>query len=195
MQNKIKINPVEVLKPAGILTAICVIVTLLLAVTNVLTADRIAANSEKVAAESRSKVLAAQSYEQLDEAGNVYAAVLENGEYAGVVVATESNGYGGAIKVMTGIRLDGSVSGVNILEMSETPGMGAKAKEDSFLAQYKGAAEPDMSVKKDGGTIDAISGATITSRAVTNAVNEALKTAKPYLETLNNKTGGEEAIG
>ncbi len=195
MQNKTKINPVEVAKPAGILTAICIIVTLLLAVTNALTADKIAENSEKAAAESRSKVLAADSYTQLDEAGNVYAAVLETGEYAGVVVVTEANGYGGAIKVMTGIKLDGSVSGVNILEMNETPGLGAKAKEDKFLNQYKGASEPDMSVKKDGGTVDAISGATITSRAVTKAVNEALEIAKPYLETMNDQTGGEESIG
>lgn len=195
MQNKTKINPVEVAKPAGILTAICIIVTLLLAVTNALTADKIAENAEKAAAESRSKVLAADSYTRLDEAGNVYAAVLENGEYAGVVVVTEANGYGGAIQVMTGIKLDGSISGVNILEMEETPGLGAKAKEDKFLNQFKSASESGMSVKKDGGTVDAISGATITSRAVTQAVNEALETSRPYLEKLNNQTGGDEAIG
>lgn len=192
MENKNKINIAEIIKPAGILTAICVIVTLLLAVTNALTADKIAENAESKAAESRFKVLEADSYSQLDENGLVFEAVNENGESAGVVVVTYASGYGGQIQVMTGITSDGRVSGVNILEMNETPGLGAKAKESSFLAQYKGSAGSDMSVTKDGGSIDAISGATITSRAVTQAVNEALETARPYLEKINSQTGGEE---
>ncbi len=192
MENKSKINLAEVIKPAGILTAICVIVTLLLAVINALTAYKIAANAEQKAAESRSKVLAAHSYTQLDNDGKVYGAVSENGEYIGVVIVTEATGYGGTIQVMTGIKLDNSISGVNILEMSETPGLGAKAKENSFLSQYKGESESGMSVKKDGGTIDAISGATITSRAVTQAVNEALETAKPYLEDMKKQIGGQK---
>lgn len=192
MENKNKLNVVEIIKPAGILTAICVIVTLLLAVTNALTVDKIAENAENKAAESRFKVLEADSYSQLDENGLVFEAINENGESAGVVVVTYVSGYGGQIQVMTGITLDGKVSGVNILEMNETPGLGAKAKESSFLAQYKGSADSNMSVTKDGGSIDAISGATITSRAVTQAVNEALETAKPYLEKINSQTGGQE---
>lgn len=192
MENKNKLNMAEIIRPAGILTAICVIVTLLLAVTNALTADKIAENAERKAAESRFKVLEADSYNQLDEEGLVFEAIKENGESAGVVVVTYANGYGGKIQVMTGIKTDGRVSGVNILEMNETPGLGAKAKESSFLEQYKGAADSNMSVKKDGGSIDAISGATISSRAVTQAVNEALEISKPYLEKINAQAGGEE---
>lgn len=192
MENKSKLNLAEIIKPAGVLTAICVIVTLLLAVTNVLTADKIAENSESKSVESRVKVLKADSYTQLDEEGLVFEAVNKDGESAGVVVVTYAKGYGGKIKVMTGITADGKVSGVNILEMDETPGLGAKAKEDSFLAQYKGSSDSNMSVNKDGGSIDAISGATITSRAVTTAVNDALEIAKPYLEKINAQTGGEE---
>lgn len=99
------------------------------------------------------------------------------------MVTTEAKGYGGAIEVMTGIRPDGTVSGVTILSMSETPGLGAKTKESSFLRQYTGANAPDLAVNKDGGTVNAVSGATISSRAVTEAVNSAIATAAAYLDT------------
>lgn len=190
MENKNKSNIFEIVKPAGILTAICVIVTLLLAVTNSLTAEKITANAEAKAAESRTKVLTADSYVQLDEKGCVYEAKDADGNSLGVVITTEASGYGGTIKVMTGINSDQTIAGVNILEMSETPGMGAKAKEDSFLNQYKGLSTPNQAVKKDGGNIDAVSGATISSRAVTAAVNEALEISKAYLKS-NSSTGGK----
>lgn len=192
MENKNKINAAEIVKPAAILTAICIIVTFLLAVTNALTAGKIAENSEKKAAESRFKVLEADSYVQLDKEGVVFEAIKEDGKSAGVVVVTDASGYGGTIEVMTGIKLNGEISGVNILSMDETPGMGAKAKESSFLDQYLNKSESSMSVTKDGGEIDAISGATITSRAVTQAVNDAIDIAAPYLAEINQTTGGEE---
>lgn len=192
-KNKAKINIAEIIKPAAVLTAICIVVTFLLAVTNSFTAGKIAENSEEKAAESRLTVLEAYSYVQLDDEGFVFEAIQENGEALGVVVVTEASGYGGTIEVMTGIKLDGEISGVNILSMNETPGMGAKAKESSFLNQYISQSESNMSVNKDGGEIDAISGATITSRAVTQAVNDAIDLAAPYLANINNSTtGGEE---
>lgn len=190
--NNNKINAAEIVRPAAVLTAICVIVTFLLAVTNSMTAGKISENSEKKAAESRFKVLEAYSYVQLDKDGKVFEAKQENGQSIGIVAVTQASGYGGTIEVMTGIKPDGSISGVNILSMNETPGMGAKAKETSFLAQFINKSTPDMSVTKDGGDIDAISGATITSRAVTGAVNDAVNLAAPYLAKINQTTGGDE---
>ena len=168
-------------RPTLLLTAICTTVTLLLALTNLLTVGRIARNAEVKAAESRHKVLEAADYIPANADGTVYKAFDAEDRLIGVVVTTKAGGYGGTIEVMTGIRADGGVSGVNILSMEETPGLGAKAKEDSFLRQFKGLTDSGAAVNKDGGDIDALSGATITSRAVTKAVNEAVEISRSYL--------------
>ena len=197
MENKTQSGFAHIAKPTLILAAICTIATLLLAVTNMLTVDKIAENAALKAAESRKKVLAAEDYRPLDKDGAVYGAYDAEGQLIGVVVTTVSNGYGGKIEVMTGIKASGEVSGVNILSMEETPGLGAKGKEDGFLRQYRGHDTPGLAVSKDGGEIDALSGATITSRAITRAVNEAIVISQKYLATvsysdLSAATGGNE---
>ena len=90
---------------------------------------------------------------------------------------TTAEGYGGDIQVTVGITADGTVSGVSFLSISETAGLGMKATEASFYEQYVGVQTDQFYVSKDGGEgepIDALSGATITTRAVTGAVNAAL---------------------
>ena len=99
------------------------------------------------------------------------------GEDGYVIATTDSEGYGGDIKITVGITADGTVNGVSILSISETAGLGMKAKEPAFYEQYQGKQTEKFVVSKDGGDgepIDALSGATITSRAVTGAVNAAL---------------------
>lgn len=94
-----------------------------------------------------------------------------------VITSTDPNGYGGDIQVSVGIQSDGTVSGIAILSISETAGLGMKAAESDFYEQYSGKQTDHFYVSKDGGEgeeIDAISGATITSRAVTGAVNSSL---------------------
>lgn len=95
-----------------------------------------------------------------------------------MVASTSKEGYGGAIDMAVGIALDGTVVGVQVLEMSESAGLGDRAKEDSFRSQYVGKAVNEYTVVKTGASkeneIDALSGATITSKAVTNAVNAAV---------------------
>ena len=174
-------NPTEIFLPALILTAICTTATLILALTNLLTADKIAANAAEKAAAARMEVMQAAEYAALDNEGKVYNALDDDGHQLGVIVTTEAKGYGGTIQVMTGIKSSGKVSKVVILSMSETPGLGAKTRETSFLDRYIGADEPNLAVNKDGGSIAAVSGATISSRAVTEAVNEALSISTAYL--------------
>ena len=99
------------------------------------------------------------------------------GDMGYVVTATDKDGFGGSIQVTVGITSDGEVNGVSILSINETAGLGMKAKEPSFYGQYEGKQAEKFVVSKDGGDgepIDALSGATITSRAVTGAVNAAL---------------------
>ena len=99
------------------------------------------------------------------------------GDTGYVITTTDKDGYGGDIQVSVGIQSDGTVTGVSFLSLSETAGLGMKAKEPSFYEQYVGKNPTKFAVSKDGGDgeqIDALSGATITSRAVTGAVNAAL---------------------
>lgn len=101
-----------------------------------------------------------------------------DGEPRGVAFETSGKGYGGDVGLMVGIDVkDNQLMGVSVTTHGETPGMGAKAKSDpSFAAQFKGLAlEQPVAVTQDGGSISAISGATITSRAVSSAATDADK--------------------
>jgi len=99
-----------------------------------------------------------------------------DGEPRAVTFETSGKGYGGDVGLMVGIdTTDDKLVGVGVTTHGETPGMGAKAKTDpSFVAQFKGLALKDpIKVTGDGGSINAISGATMTSRAVCSATNDA----------------------
>ncbi|CAB1081564.1 Electron transport complex protein RnfG [Olavius algarvensis Delta 1 endosymbiont] len=105
----------------------------------------------------------------------VFVAIYE-GKPRGIALETFGKGYGGDVGLMVGINLDeNKLIGVGVTTHAETPGMGAKAKSDpSFAAQYEElSVDEPIKVTNDGGSINAISGATITSRAVSNAATEA----------------------
>jgi H+/Na+-translocating ferredoxin:NAD+ oxidoreductase subunit G len=99
-----------------------------------------------------------------------------DGEPRGIAFETSGKGYGGEVGLMVGVNVkDGKLIGVGVTTHAETPGMGAKAKSDpNFVSQFKDLAlgEP-YKVTTDGGSINAISGATITSRAVSAAATDA----------------------
>ena len=86
--------------------------------------------------------------------------------------------YGGVVKLSVGLKEDGTITGIEFLEINDTPGLGLKAKEPAFKDQFTGKNAQSLSVTKSGNAddtqINAISGATITSSATTNAVNAAL---------------------
>ena len=103
--------------------------------------------------------------------------VCTAGDAGYVITTTDKDGFGGNIQITVGIKKDGTINGVSILSISETAGLGMKATEPSFYNQYVNKQADKFVVSKDcgdGEQIDALSGATITSRAVTGAVNAAL---------------------
>lgn len=113
-----------------------------------------------------------------DEISDVVAA-FEGSTYSGLVVTVVANdGYGGDIKFSVGIKKDGTVNGISILNISETAGLGMKAKEEKFQSNFKNKNASVFTVTKNGATkngdVEAISGATITSKAVTKGVNSAV---------------------
>ncbi len=183
----------KIIKNTLILTIITVIAGLGLGLVYEITKEPIAATEEQAKKEAWQAVFTdvnADEFEPLevDEVAAetaisdlgikaVVNEVCKAGDEGYIVTVTDKEGYGGDIKVTVGIQNDGTVSGVSILSISETAGLGMRATESSFQEQYVGKNTEHFYVSKDGGegeAIDAISGATITSRAFTGAVNTAI---------------------
>ena len=148
---------------------------------------------ESVPSDNYASVLAAAGIEK-DEISDVVAA-MKGGSYQGLVVTVIANdGYGGDIKFSVGIRKDGTVNGISILSISETAGLGMKAKEEKFQSNFKNKKASQFVVTKSGaakdGDVDAISGATITSKAVTKGVNSALAVFENLTKEGIKLTGG-----
>lgn len=173
------------------LLIISAVAALLLALTNSVTAGTIAERSEQANAEARKLVLnSAETFEEVKDAkldnstgvevAEIFEAKDASGNTVGYTLKVLPSGYGGAIELMVGIdSANGQVSGINVVSNSETAGLGAKATDPEFSDQYKGKPLEALSVLKNGTPgdteIKAISGATITSTAVTNGVNAAIE--------------------
>ena len=99
-----------------------------------------------------------------------------NDEFNGLAIASYTEkGYNGIIRLMVGFDMEGNIMNIAVLEQKETPGLGTKIVNESFLRQYRGKNPGtwNMTVKNDGGETDIISGATITCRAFNDAVQTA----------------------
>ncbi len=168
-----------------VLLVISLVVAVLLAFTNAVTKDKIAENTLAEQNEAKRQVMA-ETTEFLDmnyQSGNVKAVyqATKGEKMVGWCVNVTPNGYGGAIDMMVGINPDMSVSGIKVVSDSETAGLGAKAKDALFSEQFKEKMTP-LSVIKNGKAEDdeivAITGATITSAAVVQGVNDAIEAVK-----------------
>lgn len=175
-----KFNAKDIVLPAVALFVICLVASVLLALTNNVTAEKIAQNLVETENASRLVVMPdAKSFSEVSAKENgvtVCEALDEKGEVIGYVYTSSAKGYGGAVSVMTGIDKDGAVVGIEILSHSETPGLGANSTKDSFKDRFKGKSG-ELIVDKnsnDGQNIEAITAATITSKAVVSAVNAAI---------------------
>lgn len=175
----IKKNREDIIKPVGVLLAICIIIPLALSVTNKVTVKKIAeleaANSKK----NMQSLIDADNFEECENGEITYYAAINGGKTAAYIFTESSKGYGGDVSVMTAIKPDGTVAGVAILDVSgETPGLGQNAAKESFFSQYiglkKGVSVLKNGAKAENNEVDAVTGATITSTAVTRAVNKAL---------------------
>jgi len=176
---KLKGKSAELLRSTLVLFATCLLVTLAVAVTNSAFEDRIAQQNADSAAESMQNILPADSYEAVltDDSGEAiaYSALDASGGIVGYIMITEANGYGGAVSVMTGI-MDGEIVAVEVLDVSdETPGLGQNATSKDFTNQFAGLTDTPGLVKSNAAEseVQALTGATITSRAVVASIAEA----------------------
>ena len=120
----------------------------------------------------------------------------KDGVFVGAAFAVIApNGYSGEIEIMVGVDTAGVVQGVEILQHRETPGLGAKIETEDFRANYRGRSlsDPEVwDVMKDGGTFKQITGATISSRAVTHAVARGLEFFKEHGAAIFDLEGAAE---
>lgn len=117
----------------------------------------------------------------------------QQGELAGIAFkVTAPDGYSGNIELMVGVRPDGTVNAIEILQHTETPGLGDKIGLPSFKKQFAGKSleNADWRVKKDGGQFDQITGATISPRAVVTAVRKGLEFYRDHREQIAAGKGG-----
>lgn len=201
MQNKSDVK--VMLKEAGILFAITLLAGLVLGFVYELTKEPIRLQQEKAVQKACAAVFSdANAFEEMDytpdaemqtalselgvEVGTVYAAKAADGSTLGFVCESTSHaGYGGDIVLYVGVKMDGTVNDISLLKIAETPGLGMKA-EPVLVPQFHNKQVSEFTYTKTGSSadseIDAISGATITTEAITNAVNGGLKVAHKLME-------------
>jgi electron transport complex protein RnfG len=181
----------NIIVPTIALCLICLVATMLLALANSVTAPIIDELAVKTEMESRKKVVAlAEEFVDKNENGVSYALGLDDkGEPLGMVFTTTAKSYGGEILVMTGVSMDGKVCGVELLSINDTAGLGMNATKPDFRNQFVGLVNGIKVMKnssdRNNNEITALTGATITSQAVTDAVNAALAD----FEKVNGKAG------
>ncbi|MGQ9623421.1 MAG: RnfABCDGE type electron transport complex subunit G [Candidatus Caldatribacteriaceae bacterium] len=175
----------KIVRVALALTAVCMIAALALSLVYVMTKERIAEEAKKELNEALLVVFPqAESFVPLDLGSfgplpsskevqflEAYEAQKDQ-ERQGVVFKMASTGYGGAVVVLVGVDTrEGKITGVKVLEHQETPGLGSNVTQEGFLSQFLGKSITDpFAVGRD---IQAVSGATISSRAVTRACERA----------------------
>lgn len=169
-----KTNIKNLIIPTVALTAICLIVTGLLSVTDYFTKDRIASAKAEQVAEAMQSLVPNSDYTDLKINGRseISYAAERNGQTVGYIFITDQLGYKSSIQVMTALDTNGEIIGVSVIDCAdESPGIGQKVgTEKSFTDQFIG--------QSGSAQADAITGATFSSKAVTGAVNDALEMYK-----------------
>lgn len=174
----------KILKLTFILFLVSAIVAGVLGVVNEITKDRIDEIAVQKTAEAYANVLAAAEYGEDNlyvgedtRIQKVCAAIDENGNQLGYIVEVVVSGSQGNITVIVGVDTEYKCTGISITESSETSGLGAVASSPSekgqIFREYFVGVGKDVALTKNGGTVVALTGATITSTAVVNAVKAA----------------------
>lgn len=177
----------EPLKLGAVLLIITTICGGLLGFINAKTSPIIAQGKEKSQQEAVQQLL--PSAKEMEEVIVTDTPSLEtvfvtydNGTYTGAVAKVYPDGFGGSIELLVGMQADGNLAGIQVLSHAETPGLGANMTLDSFKEQFPGQVTPlEVSKTSSGqGEVMAITGATITTRAVVDGVNVATEYMKAH---------------
>ncbi len=187
----------NVMKGGITLAAIAAICTALVAVTFVYTEERIAANEQAWLERSLQPALSGLFYDSGvtesmitippphdlpgSDAAVVYRVYAEDVPVAALFVVSARDGYAGPIRILVGLGVDGTVTGVHVLEHRETPGLGdrVESRKSDWVRQFDGRSLTDpapqgWAIKRDGGQFDQLTGASVTPRAIVKAIRETL---------------------
>jgi len=148
------------------LILICIVSGATLTASYGLTEERIKEVEQRKMNESLSIIFPGASF---NKTGDYYIAMV-NGEKIGYAFIAEGKGYSGTIKTMVGMYLNGTINHIYVISQTETPGLGTRIAEPDFTNQFSGKRIEDIRLRRDGGLIDSITGATISSRAITEIV-------------------------
>lgn len=173
----------------AVLAVVCIVVSSILGFVNFLTKDKIAEIANEKIQNAMLEIIPDSQFEAVElESGSkldaLYTAKAADGTLKGVCAQITFTGSVSEITLILGVSVDNTISGVKITSINETAGLGSKATEPSWLKQFEGKKGPLSLAKNKAETatdIVAISGATETSTAVTNAVQVALDYANDYL--------------
>lgn len=185
----------DILVPVFVLGVICIVISAALSLTNLLTAERIAELERQNREAAMAELIPNCEYVDLlnddlsdkDTSIEAFFEAKSGEEVKGYILTVTEKGYGGDIKVMTAVSPDKKVMGVKLLSISdETPGLGQNVGKPAFYNQFTDKLKDIIVVKNNADSekneINAVTGATISSKATTNAVNKALLVAVEYIE-------------
>jgi Na+-translocating ferredoxin:NAD+ oxidoreductase subunit G len=183
---RITVNKDSVIVMVAVLMTTCFIAGAALSFTYAATKDAIAAAEAAARLSSVRTVLPSFDGDPIevtvaiDGTERAFYIGKKDDRIVGIATPASALGYGGQVTILVGVDPSGVLTGLTLLTHQETPGLGTKVAEPFFLSQFIGkslrGASEEFKVKKDGGTIDAVTAATITSRAVAKAATEAIQT-------------------
>ncbi|MCB5259568.1 MAG: FMN-binding protein [Candidatus Cloacimonetes bacterium] len=169
------------IKLSLILLIFCAVASGILAYINTLTAPVIAQRKAKEEIATREALIPNANFTQAqtaDGASYFVASNPETQEILGYTFIAAEIGYSSTVQTMVGVDKDFKVLGIKIIDQAETPGLGANCTNDNFTSQYAGMTIENLYVDKDGGAVIALSGATITSRCITNSIRNRIQAVK-----------------
>lgn len=176
------------LKLGLILLAFCVVATGILAYVNSITKPKIDDLKRKEAELARGELIPNAVFEPVTiktgQDSLVYFIALDNAtkELKGYTFTAAKIGYSSTVKTMAAVDADFKLINIKVIDQAETPGLGANCTKPEFNAKFKGLTLDELKVDKDGGKVEAMTGATITTRAVTNSLKEQISIVKKDVE-------------
>lgn len=177
------------LKLGLILLIFCAVASGILAYINSLTAPVVQARKEKEEIETREKLIPDSDFEQVtvdaDKPFSYFVAYKKGTkEIQGYTFVAAETGYSSKILTMAGMDTDYKLINIIVIDQAETPGLGANATAASFTDQYKGLAAEELAVDKDGGKmIKSLTGATITTRAISKSLMNQIALIKADIQS------------
>ena len=175
-----KANALKEIFPVIFITLVVFVSVALVSGTDSITKDKIAYQIEQ-----KIQGMLVETFPDMNEytfTDDIYT-IYSDDTLVGYAFLATGKGYGGDIDILVGLEDEQTLKGITIVTQSETPGLGSKIIESSFVSEFVGANIDDIFLKKDGGQIDAITGASISSEAVVDVVrNTAMEKVKSLKE-------------